>query len=208
MLAWDIHRVYEQTGQSPRLYEYDAYGEYGATTCIKRFGGWLDALRATGIEPHPSQRVNDKLRTKYGVFRAVRRFYTREGRPPTIGEAADEQRNLDTIRTYGRWDDILRSSGVPGRADVVAETIAKRLTDRNPWQDYVEFRATDLTDATDIGSSEIGNLLRDIFDGTRTPDAADAFELTRLPRSGCTTWQAREPLADTDAAGSVVEGEP
>ena len=53
MLAWDVHHVADELGHPPRLYEYDAQGEFSSATVRDRFGTWLAALRAAGVEPDP-----------------------------------------------------------------------------------------------------------------------------------------------------------
>ena len=207
MLAWDVHHVAGELGHPPRLYEYDAQGEFSSATVRDRFGTWLAALRAAGVEPDPDQHITESTGSQYGLFQAVRRAYNELGRPPSRREAADARRVVSTVKTVSCWDDLLRAAGVPGRADVVAEAVADRLDDRHPWQDSVEFRAPDLEAATGMGAPAIGNVLRDIAGGKRTPDAADGFVLNGLRRSRRTTWQVRETEPVTDGGTSLDDAE-
>jgi len=54
-LLEDIRRVEKELGHSPSIIEYYDHGEYGYNIAIRRFGGWIGALRAAGIEPRAKQ---------------------------------------------------------------------------------------------------------------------------------------------------------
>jgi len=54
-LLEDIRQVADELGHAPSIIEYYDHGEYGYTVAIRRFDGWIGALRAADIQPRDKQ---------------------------------------------------------------------------------------------------------------------------------------------------------
>jgi len=54
-LLADIRGVADTLGHTPSIIEYHDNGEYGYSIAIRRYGGWLDALRAADLNPRDEQ---------------------------------------------------------------------------------------------------------------------------------------------------------
>lgn len=123
---------------------------------------------------------------------AIQSAYDDLGRPPTARQAAEYVSHGHDWGGFrgGAWDDVLRAAGVPGYDDVVAEAVRERFEDRYPWQDFVVVRAADFADETDLGPSHIGQKLREIAEGERTPAAAEELVVEQCPTgNGHTKWE-------------------
>jgi len=47
----ELTRISEIVGRTPRQKDMEEHGVYSVNTCIRRFGTWNDAVRASGFEP-------------------------------------------------------------------------------------------------------------------------------------------------------------
>lgn len=53
-LVADLQAVAANHGGTPSRSAYDAYGKYAAKTLVARFGSWVKALKAAGLQPFPT----------------------------------------------------------------------------------------------------------------------------------------------------------
>jgi len=60
-LLSDLRRVaLEQSEQQVKQLTYKAYGKYGVTTIIRRFGSWNAAVEAAGLQATVERYVSDE----------------------------------------------------------------------------------------------------------------------------------------------------
>ena len=121
---------------------YNRCGKYAACTYVRRFGGWLSALTAAGIEATRRYRISDEE-----LFQNLERLWEQLGRQPYISECAPplSQFGPDPYkRRFGTWQKALRAfaeladSGAveiePCSAVSVAQGISRRTPRQPSWR--------------------------------------------------------------------------
>lgn len=115
--------------------------------------------------------------------RHIRRAWNQQDRmrPPTQKEVG--ALNNCTRNRYmggeGDWDDALRTAGVPGLDDIVAEAVREAYEDRHPWQNFVRVSVRGIGDWPGNINKVAGLRLKQIANGERDPEAMDGLRLER-----------------------------
>ena len=189
-VAWDIRLVAADIGHPPTQREYRGHGAHSYTTAINRFPSWVAALRAAGLEPRLCQRHMEGGLAD-DVEAAAQAAYEKHERPPTCREVCAEREASGDLKYEGRWDDRLRSWGIPGRGVWIADAVAELLDDRHPWQSFVEVRSSTVAEASGLRSTRVGRVLGEFAEGERDGDIDGRFEIERRAVSRGTRWQVR-----------------
>lgn len=86
-LISDIQSVADRLGRSPKLSEYEEYGDYSGSTVSNRYGTWNQALRNAGIDPihqgkieEPAQILQDIKRVSKDGVAPLKIEYENQGR--------------------------------------------------------------------------------------------------------------------------------
>lgn len=188
-VAWDIRRVAGEIGHTPVKHEYRARGEFSPSTGRARFGTWLKALReGAGLAPRLCQR-HPEGGTRDVIGRAARAAFDEHGRPPTCREVVAERERDSELKYAGRWDDQLRSWGIPGQGEWVADAIADLLADRHPWQSFLDVPTRVVAEASRMDTSRVGTILAEFVDGRRDADIDGRFDIERQAASAGTRWR-------------------
>lgn len=181
-LRADVARVAERVGRPPTVVEYQAHGEYAATTISRRFGAgcWADALAALGYDP--AARGTETV-ANADLRAAVVRVGAALDHPPTRADfAARSEYDPQTVANRfgdGLWHDALATLGYDV-ADRQASNAHARSALRDDLDRVVAERgevptAREYDEHGEYAAQTIANR----FGGGSWTDALDALGYTR-----------------------------
>ena len=107
-LLGEIRRLNEELGSVPSAEIMDQSGDFAASTYIRRFGSWNNALREAGFE------VNNRSNIpKSELLNALQCLGDEQDRTPTAADMErDGQFGWATYKTtFGSWNNALREAG-------------------------------------------------------------------------------------------------
>jgi hypothetical protein len=108
-LIEELRRVAQDAPNGTKITQayYDLCGKYAACTYVRRFGGWLNALKAAGLEATRRYRVSDDE-----LFQNLETLWEQLGRQPYTSECVPplSQFGPDPYkRRFGSWQQALRA---------------------------------------------------------------------------------------------------
>lgn len=108
-LLAEIHRLKEELGETPTSTEMNELGEYWNSHYYDCFGGWNNALREAGLEPHQEKKIpSDDL------LNELRRLARELGTTPTKAQLDDlgEYYSRSYLDRFGSWNAAVRQAGL------------------------------------------------------------------------------------------------
>lgn len=106
----DIRNVAEQLGHPPTSAEQRELGAYCVTHAQNAFGGWNDALRAAGFDPHHEKGISDDV-----LLDGIHDLVETLGKVPTATEMYDHGRFSHRLyfhfQRWGGWQSAVRAAG-------------------------------------------------------------------------------------------------
>lgn len=108
-LLEDIRAVANVVERSPSLQDYRDHGEIAATTVIRRFDSWQDAVARAGFEPHDAQAKIPEA----DLLAELQRLADEHGSRPTVETMNDHGKYWTSTykRRFGSWSAALAEAG-------------------------------------------------------------------------------------------------
>lgn len=142
-LIEELQRLDEEVEGVPATTDMREKGEFSSTPYLRRFGGWIEALEAAGIEPSQKQRNRSEGRrkaTKAELLEELRQVADSLGRPPSSNEIDEHgEYSSGTYEVYfDTWNSAIEEAGLEPRheknvaKEVECEWCGKKLK-RAPW---------------------------------------------------------------------------
>ena len=105
----DICAVAEVVERSPSLRDYRDHGEIAATTVIRHFDSWQDAVARAGFEPHEAQAEIPEAE----LLAELQRLADDHGGRPTVDTMNDHGKYWTSTykRRFGSWSAALAEAG-------------------------------------------------------------------------------------------------
>lgn len=116
-LIEDLQRIATELGKSPTKDEYTTAGQFNATTLIRRFGSWREALEAAGLSHTPKIKVvlANRNTPDEALLVDLRRVAVDLDKSPTMAEynRAGEYNASTLVRRFGNWFKALEAATLP-----------------------------------------------------------------------------------------------